>query len=669
VRDAPDIFLSYSREDQARARLFAEGFEREGFSVWWDQTLHSGENYDQVTERALRAAKAVVVLWSKHSVESRWVRAEATQADRLGTLVPAMLEECTRPIMFELKHTAELAHWQGDAKDPAWRQFVQDLRHFAGGTAQQREPPPSPPPRSPAAGARLGGRWVALIAAVSALLLGLLVWSGWRGDSGHAVAPGSVGPEVTSLAVLPFANRSSDPEQEYFSDGLTEEILNQLAQINGLRLVGPTSSFAFKGRNEDPRVMAEELGVANLLEGSISKDGTSLRIRAQLIRGSDGTQLLSKAYDRELSNVFTLQEEVAKDVAQALSVRLDVGSLPRVEGGTTSVEAYDRYLRARRLVIQGGREASAEAAQLLREAVDIDGGFSRAWLELASALGAEMGASVGLTPAEAAPLLEDAALATNRGIQLAPESRGARVAKARQHLALRQWAEADRMSEELMRAYPLTAENLEVAMLRADVGFVLGRVGESIGVLRQIQQLEPLSRGLSTSLQTSLYVAGRFDEAQREYERGRNFLGNPQRADWNALLYMLARGDADAEAIRRQGRLVQADENVTMPFSAAGAVARQAAADPAYQDLVRTAILSALADALGDTQLALDRQRKVVLQDGFVVGLWILPYSGVRSDPGFKDLLRQTGLADYFRSSGKWGDFCKQVGSDDFECR
>ncbi len=117
----PDIFLSYSRDDQATARRFAEAFEREGLSVWWDQTLRSGENYDQVTESALRDAKAVVVLWSRKSVDSRWVRAEATQADRNGTLVPVMIEPCNRPIMFELKHTAELAHWKGEPADQAWR--------------------------------------------------------------------------------------------------------------------------------------------------------------------------------------------------------------------------------------------------------------------------------------------------------------------------------------------------------------------------------------------------------------------------------------------------------------------------------------------------------------------------------------------------------------------
>lgn len=114
-----DIFLSYNREDQARAKLFAEAFEGQGFKVWWDVGLRTGEAYDEVTETALRTAKAVVVLWSKKSVQSRWVRAEATLADRNKTLVPCMIEPCERPIMFELTQTAELGHWDGSPAERA----------------------------------------------------------------------------------------------------------------------------------------------------------------------------------------------------------------------------------------------------------------------------------------------------------------------------------------------------------------------------------------------------------------------------------------------------------------------------------------------------------------------------------------------------------------------
>jgi len=128
----PDIFLSYNREDQARAKVFAEALIAQGFDVWWDVGLRTGEAYDQVTEKALREAKAVVVLWSKKSVESRWVRAEATLADRNKTLVPCMIEPCERPIMFELTQTAELSHWQGKATDRVWTAFLDDVKRFVG---------------------------------------------------------------------------------------------------------------------------------------------------------------------------------------------------------------------------------------------------------------------------------------------------------------------------------------------------------------------------------------------------------------------------------------------------------------------------------------------------------------------------------------------------------
>jgi hypothetical protein len=125
-----DIFLSYARDDRSTARIFAERLEGEGFHVWWDASLHSGETFDEVIEQRLRAAKAVVVLWSPRSVASRWVRAEATLADRRNKLAPAIIEACDRPIIFELTHAADLCGWEGDTSDMRWRTFVNDLNRL-----------------------------------------------------------------------------------------------------------------------------------------------------------------------------------------------------------------------------------------------------------------------------------------------------------------------------------------------------------------------------------------------------------------------------------------------------------------------------------------------------------------------------------------------------------
>jgi len=151
----PDVFISYSRRDQAVARTFAEGFEREGFSVWWDQAINPGDAFDQVTEQALEAASAVVVLWSKASVDSRWVRAEATQANANNRLLPVMIESCRRPIIFELTHTADLSGWDGDPGHPAWQSLVTSVRRLMqraaptgamASTADSVQPPSNPPP-------------------------------------------------------------------------------------------------------------------------------------------------------------------------------------------------------------------------------------------------------------------------------------------------------------------------------------------------------------------------------------------------------------------------------------------------------------------------------------------------------------------------------------------
>lgn len=153
----PDIFISYCRQDRPSARLFAEAFAEEGFNVWWDAVMHSGETFDEVIERNLRASKAVVVLWSPRSVASRWVRAEATQADRANKLVPVIIEPCERPIIFELTHTADMPDWKGDRSDPSWQSLVNDLRRLVGppkekAAAQETvEAKPASPTASPPA--------------------------------------------------------------------------------------------------------------------------------------------------------------------------------------------------------------------------------------------------------------------------------------------------------------------------------------------------------------------------------------------------------------------------------------------------------------------------------------------------------------------------------------
>ncbi len=146
----PDIFISYNREDRERARVVASALEAEGVSVWWDAALRAGETYDEVTEQNLRSAGAVVVLWSKRSANSKWVRAEATVGERSSTLVPVLIEDCERPIRFELVQTADLRHWQGDRNDPHWRAFMQDIKTAISKRSAKQSPQQAAAPSAPA---------------------------------------------------------------------------------------------------------------------------------------------------------------------------------------------------------------------------------------------------------------------------------------------------------------------------------------------------------------------------------------------------------------------------------------------------------------------------------------------------------------------------------------
>ena len=300
---APDIFLSYNREDQARAKLFAEAFEAQGFNVWWDVGLRTGEAYDQVTEKALREAKAVVVLWSKRSVESRWVRAEATLADRNKTLLPCMIEPCERPIMFELTQTAELSHWHGDADDRAWQAFLEDLARFITKDA-------------PANGALTAERPQAR-----------------RHDTPSTSSE-------TLLAVLPFDNLSSDPDMGFFSDGVSEDILSRIARGSKLKVIGRTSSFQFRG--PDKPKAASALSATHILDGSIRRAGAKVRIAAHLTEAWTQTTLWSDRYDRSLEDIFAVQDEISEAIAQALNTAFFPPKSVAVDPAV-----YDLYLKAR----------------------------------------------------------------------------------------------------------------------------------------------------------------------------------------------------------------------------------------------------------------------------------------------------------------------------------
>ena len=295
----PDVFLSYGHNDVATARRFAEGFERAGVSVWWDATLHSGDSFDAAIEAALRSAKAVVVLWSATSVQSRWVRAEATLADRLNTLIPVMIESCERPIMFELTQTANLAHWAGDGSDTAWRSLVADVRRFV----EKGEGVSNAPSPVPASTPELGGE------------------------------PG--------VAMLPIASRSGLPEDGVFAEDLVSEIVAELSRHGYSRVITTIATVGHQGAKLDPRALARELDVRYLVESHTRRVGTNLRLMVQLTEGMTGNILWSQKYERPLAALAQLQDELAIEVASQIGeqvLRLEFEHANRKTGNWTAWE-------------------------------------------------------------------------------------------------------------------------------------------------------------------------------------------------------------------------------------------------------------------------------------------------------------------------------------------
>ncbi len=263
----PDIFLSYSRVDQSRARLFVKAFEATGLSVWWDPHLKSGESYDEVTEAALRDARAVVVLWSETSVGSRWVRAEATVADRYKTLMPVMIDPADRPIMFELVQTADLIDWHGNGDDPTFQAFLSDVRRRVDKTAAAQE-------------------------------------------------------ERPSIAVLMFRHPPGNQDEAYFAEGMCDDIITGLARSRLMKVTSRQSSLTIDWQACTMAEVSQQLSARYLVRGQIRRSSTGMRVTAELVDGQTDDVIWNSLYDRDLVDVFAVQDAITGAIVATVEPEL-----------------------------------------------------------------------------------------------------------------------------------------------------------------------------------------------------------------------------------------------------------------------------------------------------------------------------------------------------------
>jgi serine/threonine-protein kinase len=326
---------------------------------------------------------------------------------------------------------------------------------------------------------------VALAGLVVLALAGAAAFLAWRHGRGSAVPGEGTG---ASIAVLPFADLSPGHDQEYLADGVAEEVLNGLAQVDGLRVIGRSTAFSYKGKGKKVEEVGRDLGVAAVLEGSVRKAGDKVRVSAQLVRTRDAATLWSHAFERNLSDVFALQDEIGRAVVEALAVRLVPGRTLARAGGTTNAEAIQLYLQGRDLLRRGATD-SPRALQAFETAVRIDPGFALAWVGVADAV-VTVEAVAADPPGDAGARRRRARLAADEAVRLAPGLADAYRARA----DVRQWLDADwsGQREDLERARALAPGDPAVALSGGWYLLAVGRAAEAAAEFERVTRDDPL---------------------------------------------------------------------------------------------------------------------------------------------------------------------------------
>jgi serine/threonine-protein kinase len=472
--------------------------------------------------------------------------------------------------------------------------------------------------------------------------------SGAESASGPATPSPAPAENELSIAVLPFVNMSGDPENEYFSDGLSEELLNTLVQISELKVTGRTSSFAFKGQNVDLREVGEQLNVANVLEGSVRKANNRVRITAQLVKTNDGYHLWSETFDRDLDDIFAIQAEIAEKVAQALSVTL-LGRDKQAAGETHNAEAYQAYLRGQH-AYQGSPDdpaALAIARKFFEQAIALDPAYVAPWFGMfnywdrINRNGIEaFGVSAANMRAQAEKLE-----------QLAPSSVEALLAKAQITLLDHDWRRTLALHKEARDRFP---GKVEAYFRYGNAVAATGHLQEGLAIIEAGILLDPLSVEALTRVSFIAGQMGNCSEVQRIAERVLEISPDIGRVRGYMGYCLLQRGDEAEEALTW---LAQEPIEFIRHTGTAVALHRMGRREEAARELALFQENSGDASAFqyaqihaqwGESGQALDWLQKALdTKDPGALNMGIDHFlDPVRQQPRFQDLLQQAGLAD-----------------------
>lgn len=503
------VFLSYAREDVATAKALAKALDSASHNVWWDRHIRSGSEYSGVIEKALNDADVVVVLWSETSIRSQWVRDEAAEGRDSGRLIPVLLDESRPPMGFRQLQALDLSKWNRRGAPKRLDDLLSAIAEKVPNPGSETAAEPHEP--------RLGRRRVtpgiiALMAAVFIALAGFAYFATQR----------STNTETPTLAVLPFADLSPTRDKAFFTEGLAEEILSLLAREPGIRIIGRSSSRLFQQGGADLRAIRDSLGVTHVLEGSARTAGEELRLSVRLIETATGTEVWAQDYHRQLNNVFMVQDEIGRAVADRLR-----GTLSRPtsknKAEVTSPEVYALYLQARSKMRDRTRGPLQEAQRLASQVVAADANYAPGhalYAELTWLLSSD---NYGLTaPAEAYRLAHPHA---SRAIELAPHA-----AEGHAALGLVLSGEPSRALAPLSRAVSLDPARAEVRLWLAETYSQLGRNTEAFEHYRMLPELEPLWQPSIALFTVSLVAAGEIERAQQIVDQFERRGGRPAEA-------------------------------------------------------------------------------------------------------------------------------------------
>jgi TolB-like protein/tetratricopeptide (TPR) repeat protein len=425
-----------------------------------------------------------------------------------------------------------------------------------------------------------GGAWIYVVLIGAALSVSLFFVGRYAADRAAprrtevaATVPGK------SIAVLPLINESGDPKDEYFSDGLSEELIAALAQISGLKVIGRSSSFRFKDRKEEPRMIGEKLGVSTLLEGTVRKQGDRVRIVAALVNATDGIQLWTRTFDRELKDIFAVQEEIARAVAESLKVTL-LGSQdrPAQRSAPSNVEAHNAYLQGHFHFQRRNLEDYRKAVGYFDQAIRLDPDYALAYTERSEAW-----SFIGDLTGQHEPAWSNARSDAEKAVAIAPSLAEARAALGWVRFFI-DWTFAEGITE-LKRAKELSPANPTANDLLARSILYLGGLDEAERQARQAVELDPLSVTAQGNLARVLFYAGKLDEADAAARKAAEL--QPASASSHRWQTLIAAQRVDGETALREA-LLEPDEGYRRFELALAQYVRgdRAAADAALADLI-----------------------------------------------------------------------------------